>query len=97
VGLENGFDSGFFAIAVILAMIVTYDAAGVRKHAGRHAWAINQIVAELLSGSPLEKIELDEILGHSRWEVFAGVIFGVAVMLAWKFLVQPVFLGYVSL
>lgn len=91
LGLENGFGSGYFAIAVVLAMIVTYDAAGVRRQAGRHARALNQIAAELLSGHPLEEIKLDEILGHSRWEVFAGVFFGVLVMGVWKFVVQPWF------
>jgi len=97
IGLENGFDSAAFALAVIVAMIVTYDAAGVRRQAGRHARALNQIIAELLSGHPLEQIQFDEILGHNRWEVFAGIAFGVSVMLAWKFLIQPLLIGRISL
>src|SRR5438105_14795261 len=53
VGLKDGFDSGAFAVAAVFAMIVTYDAAGVRQQAGRHARALNQIIAELLTGHPL--------------------------------------------
>lgn len=89
VGIENGFDSAAFAVATIFAMIVTYDAAGVRQQAGRHARALNQIVAELLTGHPLEAIHFEELLGHSRIEVFAGVLFGVGIMLIWKLFVQP--------
>ncbi len=92
LGLEQGFDSPGFAIAVVLAMIVTYDAAGVRRQAGRHARALNVIIAEVLSGHPLEAIQFDEILGHSRWEVIAGVAFGVLIMLGWKLLAQPLFI-----
>lgn|SRR5574341_1773312 len=92
VGLENGFDSGLFAIATIFAMIVTYDAAGVRRQAGTHARALNQIIAELLSGHPMEEIQFNELLGHSKIEVLAGVLFGISIMAIWKLLVQPVFL-----
>src|SRR5690242_7122630 len=52
VGLDYGFDSGVFAVATIFALIVTYDASGVRQQAGHHARAINMIVAELLTGHP---------------------------------------------
>ena len=92
VGFQYGFSSGFFAIAVALTMIVTYDAAGVRRQAGDHARAINALIAEVLSGHPIEETHLQEVLGHSRKEVAAGVLFGIAIMLAWKFLVQPVFI-----
>jgi acid phosphatase family membrane protein YuiD len=89
VGLDNGFDSSVFAVAAIFAMIVTYDASGVRQQAGHHARAINMIVAELLTGHPLEEIKFEELLGHSRIEVGAGVLFGIAIMLVWKLLIQP--------
>jgi acid phosphatase family membrane protein YuiD len=88
VGLEQGFDSAPFAIAVAVAMIVTYDAGGVRRQAGEQARAINQIIAELLSGHPLERFHLREVLGHSRAEVAAGILFGVGSMLLWKLVVQ---------
>ena len=92
LGLEYGFDSPLFAIAVVISMIVTYDAQGVRRQAGEHGRAINQIIAELLSGQEIGEKEFQEVLGHSRVEVAAGVLFGVAIMLAWKFLIQPLFI-----
>ena len=92
IGITQGFDSPWFSIATVLAVIVVYDAAGVRREAGHHARAINVLIAELLSGHPIEEITLDEVLGHSRTEVFAGVLFGIANMLLWKFLIQPLFL-----
>jgi hypothetical protein len=93
IGITQGLDSPWFSIATVLAVIVVYDAAGVRREAGHHARAINVLIAELLSGHPIEEITLDEVLGHSRTEVFAGVLFGVANMLFWKLLFQPLFLA----
>lgn len=92
-GLEQGFDSPVFALAVIVGMIITYDAAGVRQQAGKHARVLNEIIAELLSGHPIEQTRLNELLGHSRVEVFAGVLFGILVMLLWKLVIQPGFIG----
>jgi len=91
VGLKAGFDSVPFAICIVLAMIVTYDAAGVRQQAGKHAYVINLLIAELLAGHPIEQNHLEEVLGHSRKEVLAGILFGILIMLLWKFAVQPLF------
>jgi acid phosphatase family membrane protein YuiD len=93
LGLVRGFNSPEFAIAIVLSMIVTYDAQGVRRQAGEHARAINEIIAELLSGKEISEKEFQEVLGHSRVEVAAGIIFGVVVMLVWKLLLQPLFIG----
>jgi acid phosphatase family membrane protein YuiD len=92
LGLVYGFDSPYFAITIVLIMIVTYDAQGVRRQAGEHARAINEIIAELLSGKEISEQEFQEVLGHSRMEVVGGVIFGITVMAVWKLLVQPLFL-----
>jgi acid phosphatase family membrane protein YuiD len=91
LGIEQGFGSPFFAIAVVLTMIVTYDAQGVRRQAGEHARALNVIFAELLSGHEVSEEHLSEVLGHSRIEVFAGMLFGIVVMLLWKLIVQALF------
>ncbi|NDJ35011.1 MAG: divergent PAP2 family protein [Chloroflexi bacterium] len=93
VGIEQGFDSMIFAAATVLALIVTYDAAGVRHQAGEHARAINLLIAEVLSGSGLSEEKFDEVLGHSRAEVAAGIVFGIAIMLLWKLIIQPLFVG----
>jgi len=78
-GITVGFDSPFFAISFVLSGIVMYDAAGVRRHAGRHARAINRIVQELKTEHPLKNIRLKELIGHSPLEVLAGAVQGLIV------------------
>jgi acid phosphatase family membrane protein YuiD len=79
VGLTAGFGSGIFAISVVLAMVVTYDAAGVRRQAGLHAEMINAIVQDLIESHHLRQEKLREVLGHSPLEAIVGVLLGVAV------------------
>ncbi len=79
VGLYDGFDSPVFALGVVLTMIVTYDAAGVRQQAGIHAQRINLIVAELLKGHQINERDLREVLGHTPLEVIGGILLGLAV------------------
>jgi uncharacterized protein len=76
-GMNAGFGSASFAIATVLAMIVMYDAAGIRQAAGKQAEKINSIVEELLSGHPLNDEHLREILGHTPFQVFVGGMIGV--------------------
>ena len=92
LGIEQGFSSPFFAIAIILMMIVTYDAQGVRRQAGEHARALNVIFAELLSGHEINETQLSEVLGHSKVEVLAGILYGIFIMLIWKFAIQVWFI-----
>lgn len=79
IGLQEGFSSAVFAISIVMAMIVSYDAAGIRRAAGRHAKMINRMVDELAHGHPLREEQLKEILGHSPFEVFWGALFGILV------------------
>ncbi len=92
VAVEYGFDSPLFALAVAMTMIVTYDAAGIRRQAGEHARAINLLIAEALSGHQMAPRRFKEVLGHSRQEVAAGVVFGIAMMMFWKLVLQPLFI-----
>ncbi len=79
-GLASGFDSPVFAMAVAIAMIVIYDATGIRRQAGRHASIINAIVKDLMEGHPLRQERLlREVLGHSPMEAFSGVLLGLVV------------------
>src|SRR5712692_5352684 len=77
VGLQEGFNSPLFAIAFVLAMIVVYDATGVRRAAGDHARVINLMIDELLTGHPLAEKELKEVLGHTPREVLGGILLGM--------------------
>lgn len=81
-GLHYGFDHPLFAIGVAITMVVTYDAAGVRRQAGIHAERINVIFQELLRGHMVDQKELREVLGHTPLEVTGGILFGVLVATA---------------
>lgn len=86
VGLWEGFDSTWFAISFVLAMVVIYDATGIRRQAGQHAQLINAIINDLATGHPIraqQQKQLKEILGHTWIEAFAGVLWGITVV--WLF------------
>ncbi len=76
VGLNAGFGSPVFAASVVLAIVVMYDAAGVRQAAGKQAQKINRIVEELLAGHPLNEEQLRELLGHTPLQVAVGGLIG---------------------
>ena len=79
VGLKEGFDSTSFAICFVLSMVVMYDAAGVRRAAGKQATLLNKIV-ETPGLSDLEVQErLVEVLGHTPTQVIVGAIIGIIV------------------
>lgn len=79
VGLWEGFSSIAFAISLIFALIVMYDAAGVRRAASIQAKILNQILEELFQGHPLSEKRLWELLGHTPFEVLVGAFIGMAV------------------
>jgi uncharacterized protein len=81
VGLYAGFGTPAFAVAWAVAMVVVYDAAGVRRQAGMHARKINIIINEIFTGQPISEEQLKEVLGHTPRQVIAGTIFGIVV--AW--------------
>ena len=79
VGKEYGFDSGIFAIAMVMAFVVMYDAAGLRRAAGKQARILNKIL-ETPGLTTIEVQEkLVEVLGHTPIQVFVGAILGVVV------------------
>ena len=81
IGLNAGFDTPIFALAVMLVMIISYDASGIRRQAGLHAEKINAMVDELLKGHPISENQLKEVLGHTHRQVLAGLLLGVIVAL----------------
>jgi acid phosphatase family membrane protein YuiD len=89
IGLYYGFDNPTFALGVVITMVVTYDAAGVRQQAGIHAQRINVLFEELLRGHPINEKDLREVIGHTPLEVAGGIILGVVVAitqwLIWKY------------
>ncbi len=87
IGLFDGFNTSLFALAVAVAMIVVYDAAGVRREAGRHAERINILINELFSGHPISEKQLKEVIGHTPAQVIAGVILGLSSALIYYLIV----------
>ena len=89
VGLYHGFDTPLYAVAVTIAAVVIYDAAGVRRQAGKHAERINAIIKDLASGHPHwreTQVQLKEVLGHTPLEAVAGTLLGVILThLIWYF------------
>lgn len=80
VGLIKGFNSVEFAITLGYCMVVMYDAAGVRRSAGKIAASLNRVMEEFYSHRPSVAGEkLKELLGHTPFEVFVGAILGAAV------------------
>ena len=84
VGESLGWKSAEFAIATIFAIVVMYDAAGVRQAAGKHARILNQMVDELFSDDhKFNEEKLKELLGHTPVQVIAGSVLGIAI--SWLF------------
>ena len=78
VGLINGFSSIDFAIALGFACIVMYDAAGVRRAAGKQAACLNKIIMDIYKQDLAEAGgKLKELLGHTPMQVFVGAAYGV--------------------
>jgi hypothetical protein len=88
VGMKDGFGSAYFAITVILALVVTYDAAGVRQSVGQQSVVLNRIILELKRTEPMIKIEADlrELMGHTPFEVYIGAALGIGMAWLWIFL-----------
>ena len=79
VGKSEGFDSAMFAVALVFAMVVMYDAAGVRRAAGKQAHLLNKIVETPgLTGVEVQE-RLVEVLGHTPLQVIVGAAIGIIV------------------
>lgn len=79
IGLYDGYDSSLFALSVAFAMIVIYDATGIRRQAGRHAALINAIIGDLAAGHPLKEEHLREVLGHTPLQALSGMVMGILI------------------
>jgi uncharacterized protein len=79
IGKYYGWNSPIFAVSAVYGMVVLYDAAGVRRAAGKQAEVLNQLVERFSQGSDLAQDRLKELIGHTPFEVFGGVIVGIIV------------------
>ena len=79
VGKTEGFTSPIFAVSLILAIVVMYDAAGIRRAAGKQARLLNKIVnTPGLSNIEVQE-RLVEVLGHTPVQVIVGALIGIIV------------------
>ena len=79
VGKYAGVSSAAFAIALIFSFVVMYDAAGLRRAAGRQAAILNRLVEDLVHMRGMQEQRLRELLGHTPVEVLVGALLGIAV------------------
>lgn len=79
VGKTTGLDSVAFAIAAVTSLVVMYDAANVRREAGKHAELLNKIARDLYPDNHMNQEKLKELLGHKQIEVAAGAILGITI------------------
>ena len=80
IGFQAGFSSSVFALAFCFACVVMYDAAGVRRSAGKNAAMINHLLDGLSgNGFAFNEERLKELIGHTPIQVLAGALLGVLV------------------
>lgn len=79
IGKYEGVDTPIFAVSLILATVVMYDACGVRRAAGKQASLLNKIIETPgLTGMQVSE-RLVEVLGHTPIQVFVGALIGIVV------------------
>lgn len=81
VGMNSGFNSVHFALAASFAIVVMFDAQGVRRATGRQARILNKITEDIYWQGKIREDRLRELIGHTPIEVIGGFIVGVAVAL----------------
>lgn len=98
IAIRYGISSDLFAITIIFAGIVMYDAAGIRRAAGKQAGVINSLIEKipLFIGraqynkhfSKEKEAKLKELLGHTPFEVLVGCILGIIIGLLFRTYLQ---------
>ncbi len=87
--INEGIHSPFFAMSAILAIIVMYDARGVRRETGIQATVLNEMIeiVEKLGADVSYDEKLKEFIGHTPLQVLVGAILGIIVALVYCLLI----------
>jgi hypothetical protein len=88
VALEQGIASPLFGVTAFYSLMTMYDAAGIRRSAGRQAEVLNRIVDDLKITGRVREERLLELLGHTPFEVIAGAALGIAFALFGNYLLR---------
>lgn len=81
IGLEYGFNSVYFALAASFAVVVMFDAQGVRHSTGKQARILNKIMEDIYWQGKIQENRLWELVGHTQVEVIVGFLLGVTIAL----------------
>ncbi len=81
IGMECGFDSAYFALAFAFAIVVMFDAQGVRRSTGKQAGILNKIMEDIYWKGKIQELRLRELIGHTPVEVIIGLILGISIAL----------------
>ncbi len=77
IGKEYGLGNGIFAVSFVFSLIVMYDAAGVRRAAGKQATLLNKLVENYPNSNVIVTEKLVEVLGHTPFQVLVGAVIGI--------------------
>jgi hypothetical protein len=85
IAVVYGLGSAVFAISAFFAIVVMYDAAGVRQTVSTQSTMLNRMLEELFKNNPAFQQRLRELIGHTKFEVAAGAILGIVIafLLSW--------------
>jgi len=79
VGLQEGFGSTIFIVIMIVALIIAFDAQGVRRATGKQAEILNMILDDIYWRRKIQENRLIELIGHTPFEVIVGSLIGIIV------------------
>lgn len=79
VGIQEGFYSTVFIVSLIFAMIIAFDAQGVRRASGQQAEILNKILDDIYWRRKIQEDRLKELIGHTPFEVLVGCVIGILV------------------
>lgn len=82
VGLQEGFGSTIFIVSLIVALIIAFDAQGVRRATGKQAVILNKILDDIYWRRRIQEEELKELIGHTPFEVLVGSVIGIVIALS---------------
>jgi len=79
VGIQEGFSSAIFIVALVFAVVIAFDAQGVRRATGQQAEILNKIMDDIYWRRKIQEDRLKELIGHTPFEVFVGSIIGITI------------------
>lgn len=79
VGFQEGFNTVYFAIAASFAIVVMFDAQGVRRATGKQARILNKIMEDIYWQGKIDETRLRELVGHTPVEVIIGFLLGIVI------------------